>query len=68
MSCVLLVSFVSSKEVGLKEPRFLVGIPQIYHFGAEGLHNILVIDVSQAVESSYGMNLNDLSPALGTQS
>ncbi|KAF8600665.1 kinase-like protein [Ceratobasidium sp. AG-I] len=29
------------------------GIPQVYHFGAEGLHNVLVIDL-------FGPNLEDL--------
>lgn len=30
-----------------------VGVPQVYHFGQEGLHNVLVIDL-------FGPNLEDL--------
>lgn len=35
-----------------------VGIPQIYHFGQEGLHNILVIDL-------LGPSLEDLFDMCG---
>ncbi|QRW03596.1 casein kinase [Ceratobasidium sp. AG-Ba] len=34
------------------------GIPQVYHFGAEGLHNVLVIDL-------FGPNLEDLFDMCG---
>ena len=37
---------------------FLAGIPQIYHFGQEGLHNILVIDL-------LGPSLEDLFDMCG---
>jgi casein kinase 1 len=36
----------------------LAGIPQIYHFGQEGLHNILVIDL-------LGPSLEDLFDMCG---
>jgi hypothetical protein len=36
-----------------ENPLRAVGIPQIYHFGQEGLHNILVIDL-------LGPSLEDL--------
>jgi casein kinase 1 len=33
-----------------------VGIPQIYHFGQEGLHNILVIDLlGPSLEDMFDM-------------
>jgi len=38
--------------------RAIVGIPQIYHFGQEGLHNILVIDL-------LGPSLEDLFDMCG---
>lgn len=37
---------------------FAAGIPQIYHFGQEGLHNILVIDL-------LGPSLEDLFDMCG---
>lgn len=45
--CVLASSFLP-----------LAGIPQIYHFGQEGLHNILVIDL-------LGPSLEDLFDMCG---
>lgn len=39
-------------------PRSAAGIPQIYHFGQEGLHNILVIDL-------LGPSLEDLFDMCG---
>jgi len=36
----------------------LAGIPQIYHFGQEGLHNVLVIDL-------LGPSLEDLFDMCG---
>lgn len=51
--------------VALLHPSFssaelpnLAGIPQIYHFGQEGLHNILVMDL-------LGPNLEDLFDMCG---
>lgn len=38
--------------------QFVAGIPQIYHFGQEGLHNILVIDL-------LGPSLEDLFDMCG---
>lgn len=38
--------------------HFQAGIPQIYHFGQEGLHNILVIDL-------LGPSLEDLFDMCG---
>jgi len=34
-------------------PRSTAGVPQVHHFGQEGLHNVLVIDL-------LGPNLEDL--------
>ncbi|KAF5315808.1 hypothetical protein D9611_004890 [Ephemerocybe angulata] len=45
-------------EEGLHATFILVGIPQIYHFGQEGLHNILVIDL-------LGLSLEDLFDMCG---
>ena len=39
-------------------PKIPAGIPQIYHFGQEGLHNILVIDL-------LGPSLEDLFDMCG---
>lgn len=36
----------------------LVGVPQVHHFGQEGLHNVLVIDL-------LGPNLEDLFDMCG---
>jgi hypothetical protein len=41
-----------------EDPPQIVGIPQIYHFGQEGLHNILVIDL-------LGPSLEDLFDMCG---
>jgi hypothetical protein len=38
---------------GLLNARFLAGIPAVYYFGQEGLHNILCIDL-------LGPSLEDL--------
>lgn len=37
---------------------YLAGVPQVYHFGQEGLHNVLVIDL-------LGPNLEDLFDMCG---
>lgn len=37
---------------------FLAGVPQVHHFGQEGLHNVLVIDL-------LGPNLEDLFDMCG---
>ena len=37
---------------------FVVGVPQVHHFGQEGLHNVLVIDL-------LGPNLEDLFDMCG---
>lgn len=37
---------------------YLVGVPQVHHFGQEGLHNVLVIDL-------LGPNLEDLFDMCG---
>ena len=52
--------FPSSKPCALHLHLFLIqaGIPQIYHFGQEGLHNILVIDL-------LGPSLEDLFDMCG---
>ena len=39
-------------------PLLIVGVPQVYHFGQEGLHNVLVIDL-------LGPNLEDLFDMCG---
>lgn len=46
-------------SAGAGHPHFhTAGIPQIYHFGQEGLHNILVIDL-------LGPSLEDLFDMCG---
>ena len=45
-------------DVALTLGPHLAGIPQIYHFGQEGLHNILVIDL-------LGPSLEDLFDMCG---
>jgi casein kinase 1 len=39
-------------------PSILAGVPQVHHFGQEGLHNVLVIDL-------LGPNLEDLFDMCG---
>ena len=39
-------------------PLYTVGVPQVHHFGQEGLHNVLVIDL-------LGPNLEDLFDLCG---
>ena len=39
-------------------PWRLVGVPQVHHFGQEGLHNVLAIDL-------LGPNLEDLFDMCG---
>jgi serine/threonine protein kinase len=56
LGVVSLLSTTSSPPT-LKAPP-LAGIPQIYHFGQEGLHNILVIDL-------LGPSLEDLFDMCG---
>jgi hypothetical protein len=38
--------------------RYTVGVPQVHHFGQEGLHNVLAIDL-------LGPNLEDLFDMCG---
>jgi hypothetical protein len=48
-------------KIRLFEPGFHVypaGVPQVHHFGQEGLHNVLVIDL-------LGPNLEDLFDMCG---
>lgn len=52
-----LVAYISKYHF-LKPNLFAAGIPQIYHFGQEGLHNILVIDL-------LGPSLEDLFDMCG---
>jgi hypothetical protein len=47
-----------SFSIRLHIPSVAAGIPQIYHFGQEGLHNILVIDL-------LGPSLEDLFDMCG---
>lgn len=47
LMCFIRILFVTDKL------RFLAGIPNVYYFGQEGLHNILVIDL-------LGPSLEDL--------
>ncbi|KAG9010330.1 casein kinase I [Tulasnella sp. 427] len=44
--------------VSTLRPTFSDGVPQVYHFGQEGLHNVLVIDL-------FGPNLEDLFDLCG---
>lgn len=47
------VSFLFFSLISLVSNRHLAGIPNVYYFGQEGLHNILVIDL-------LGPSLEDL--------
>lgn len=40
------------------QPVYSAGVPQVHHFGQEGLHNVLVIDL-------LGPNLEDLFDMCG---
>ena len=57
MSSVLFLLHPPCPRLIASEPP-LAGIPQIYHFGQEGLHNILVIDL-------LGPSLEDLFDMCG---
>lgn len=52
------VNLLDSQVNEVEFTRIVAGIPQIYHFGQEGLHNILVIDL-------LGPSLEDLFDMCG---
>ena len=55
---MLLLESLGPKARYSNSPVYIAGIPQIYHFGQEGLHNILVIDL-------LGPSLEDLFDMCG---